>query len=585
MKRFFKIFFACLLAMVVFCILIFFFFAGLLGGIMSNTERTVSYDEAVLEISLKAPIREQSYLDPVNAILKQNNFKIQGLHDLIRGIKKAEKDSEIKGIYLKLNGNSNLYATNEELRRALLDFKKSGKFIIAYGDVITQKDYYIASVADKVFLNPVGALDFSGFSMTTIFFKGAMDKLGIQANVFYDGKFKSATEPFRTTHMTEANKLQTKAYLNSLYGHFLSGISEQRHLDTAILFKYANQGLVQSAKDALDYGLVDGLEYPDEVKDVMKKKMGLSGKEDIDFISWSDYSANQHLKKQHRKKIAILYAQGNIINNGSKSAKPQIVGRKYVKLFKKIREDSSIKAVVFRVNSPGGSALASDKIWRALMLTKQIKPVVVSMGDYAASGGYYISCAANEIFTEANTLTGSIGVFGIVPDLTHFFKNKLGVTFDGVKTAEYADMGSAVRPMTAAEKKMMQNNVDRIYETFKDRVSKGRMLSEVTVDSIAQGRVWSGADAVRLGLADSIGGMPAAIDAAARLADLSKYSLKEFPAAEEPYEKILQSVKGDIQSSVIEKKLGAYFPIFKQMKELKKPSGKVMARLPFVLYK
>ncbi len=585
MKGFLKAFFASLLALVVFCVLLFFFFAGMIGGLMKTEEAVEIHNNSVLVMELNTPIREQPYVNPLNALLKNGKFKIQGLHELVRGIEKAQTDPSVQGIYLKLNGGPNGYATNEALRRALLQFKQSGKFIIAYGDVITQKDYYLASVADKVYLNPEGMLDFAGFSMKMVFFKSAMDKLDIQAQIFYDGKYKSATEPFRTTEMTAANKVQTRAYLSSLYDHFLTGISEQRHIDTAILFAYANKGLVQSASDAKEYGLVDGLKYKDEVIKLLHQKLQVPAGDDLDFVSLSDYSATKaSLKLNTHNKIAVLYAQGSIINESVEGAGPNIAAERYVKLFKSIREDSSIKAVVFRINSPGGSALASDKIWRAVMLTKQIKPVVVSMGDYAASGGYYIACAADSIFTEANTLTGSIGVFGIIPNLQSFFKNKLGITFDGVKTAQYADIGSPVRPLTAAEKTMIQDNVDEVYRTFKERVSQGRRLAESVVDSIAQGRVWSGATAVKIGLADAIGGMPAAIACAGNMAGLSDYGLVEYPKPELPYRQALQTLTGKIKTSIVQQELGKYFTVFQQLKEVTRAQGEVMARLPFVFY-
>lgn len=586
MKGFIKVFFASLLALIVFCALLFFLLIGVVSSLMPMKESIEVHTNSVLVLNLNTPIREQPYLNPLNAVLKNGEFKIQGLHELVRGIKNAETDPAIRGIYLKLNGDQDGYATNEALHRALLHFRQSGKFIIAYGDIISQKGYYLASVANKVFLNPQGILDFSGFSMKMMFFKGAMEKLDIEAQVFFDGKYKSATEPFRTTEMTAANKLQTRAYLNSLYDHFLSGISKQRHIDTAILFDYANKGLIQSARDALEYGLVDGLKYKDEVMKVLRKKVGIPFGNTLDFVALSDYSATKNLFDMNTdNNIAILYAQGDIINESEgSSAISYIAAEKYVSLFKKLRKDKSIKAIVFRVSSPGGSALASDKIWRAVMLTKQIKPVVVSMGDYAASGGYYISCAADSIFTEANTLTGSIGVFGIIPNFQTFFKNKLGITFDGIKTAKYADMGSPVRPLSEAEKTIIQNNVDRVYRTFKHRVSRGRELPDSLVDAIAQGRVWSGAAAVKMGLADKIGGMPAAIACAGRMAGLSDFGLVEYPKRKLPYEQVLQNLSGRIKTSIVKERLGKYFSMYQQLEKISSSSGHIMARLPYVLY-
>ena len=583
MKGFFKAFFASLLALIVFCVLLFFFFAGVIGGLMESQEKVTVHTHSIVVLDLNTVLREQPYLNPLNAVLKKGDFKIEGLHQLVDGIHRAAADPAIAGIYLKLNGNPNGYATSEALRRALLQFKQSGKFVMAYGDVISQKDYYLASVADEIFLNPEGALDFSGFSMQMMFFKGAMDKLDIQAQVFYDGQFKSATEPFRTTEMTPANKLQTRAYLNSLYAHFLSGISQQRQIDTSVLFTYADKGLVQSADDALDYGLVDALQYPDEVRDALCRKMDRPLGSDLDFVSLADYSPSvKAVASGSAEKIAILYAQGDIVSESLDGSMPHIDADRYVKLLREIRADSSIKAVVLRVNSPGGSALAADKIWRAVLLTRQIKPVVVSMGDYAASGGYYIACAADSIFTEANTLTGSIGVFGIIPNLQSFFKNKLGITFDGVKTARYADMGRAVRPLTETEKAFIQKGVDRVYRTFKSRVSQGRGLSDSAVERIAQGRVWSGSDAVTLGLADMLGGMPAAVACAGRMAGLDHYALVSYPKPDMPYEEVLESL-GKWKSQLVHEELGSYFPAFRQLKELQQPSGEIMARLPFVL--
>lgn len=583
MRSFLKMFFAALLAIVAFTVIVFFFFLGLVSSAM-RTEKEVSLNEnSVLVLDLNKPLREQPYLNPLNAVLQKEDLKIQGLHEVVRSIKGAAGDDHIEGIYLKLNGDPNGFATNEELRRALLDFKRSGKFIYAYGDVISQKAYYVGSLANKIFLNPQGMLDFSGFSMKMIFLKGTLDKLDIKPQIFYEGKFKSATEPFRVKQMTEANKIQTREYLGDLYQHFLAGIGEQRHIDTASLFDFANEGKIQSAADALQYGLVDGLKYKDEVMNSLREKLDISRGDDIPFVEVSEYKRpNYSFSGNSQLKIAILYAEGDIVNGHNESgALSKIAADDYVHLFKKLREDSSIKAIVFRVNSPGGSALASDEIWRALMLTRQIKPVVVSMGDFAASGGYYISCAADSIFAEPNTLTGSIGVFGIIPNLQSFFKNKLGVTFDGVKTAQYADLGTITRPLTNTEKQFIQASIDSVYTTFKRRVINGRDLPPTVVDSIAQGRVWSGVDALRLGLVDRLGGLHAAVNCAKRMANLSSYSIAEYPKPEIPYQKLLSSLTGKVQMSILKNRLGENYAVFKQLEQVTHASGEIMARLPF----
>lgn len=583
MKTFFKMFFAALLAMVVFVVIVFFFFMGLISSAVSTKKETSIKPNSVLVVDLNKPLREQPYLNPINAFLQKEDLKIQGLHDVVRSIKDAAGDNNIKGIYLKLNGNPNGFATNEELRRALLDFKRSGKFIYAYGDVIPQQSYYVGSLANKIFLNPQGMLDFSGFSLKIMFFKGTLDKLDIKPQIFYEGKFKSATEPFRVKQMTQANKIQTREYLGDLYHHFLEGIGSQRDIDTASLFRFANEGRIQNASDALRYGLVDGLKYKDEVMSSLREKLGISRGKDIPFVPVSEYKrSNISFGKGSQDKIAILYAQGDIVNGNNESgALPNIAADDYIDLFKKLREDSSVKAIVFRVNSPGGSALASDKIWRAVMLTKQIKPVVVSMGDYAASGGYYISCAADSIFAEPNTLTGSIGVFGLIPDLQSFFQNKLGITFDGVKTAQYADMGTITRPLTPGEKQFIQAGIDSVYETFKYRVTSGRKLSAAVVDSIAQGRVWSGTDALRIGLVDRLGGLHAAVECAKNMAHLSSVYITEYPKPEMPYQKLISNLTGQVQISILKKKLGENYPVFKQLEQITNADGEIMARLPY----
>lgn len=586
MKSFLKMFLAALLAMVAFTILVFFVLAGIIGSAVSTTEKVSLAPNSLLVIDLSQPLMEQKNINPFNVLLQHDRLETNGLHDVITLIGKAATDDQVKGIYLKINDDPNGFATNEALRKALLDFKRSKKFIYAYGDVVSQKAYYVATAADKIFLNPQGMLDFSGFSMQMMFLKGTLDKLEIEPQIFYDGKFKSATEPLRTTQMTEANRIQTKAFLGDLYNHFLAGVSRNRNIDTARLFRYANEGLIQDANDALRYGLVDGLKYNDEMMDMFREQLGISSSADLHLVSVNTYEKSGDAKDYGiGNKVAVLYAQGDIVTgDGSNDGNDiRIASGDYIKMIRKLRKDSSVKAIVFRVNSPGGSALASDEIWRELLLAKKSKPVVVSMGDYAASGGYYISCVADSIFAEPNTLTGSIGVFGIIPNLQSFFKNKLGITFDGVKTAQYADLGTVSRPLTETEKRFIQRSVDSTYATFKRRVAAGRHLSEATVDSIAQGRVWSGVAAREIGLVDRLGGLNDAIACAARMAHLPSYNLREYPEPEAPFRKLFKNLSGGWETSVLKKELGENFPLYRQWKMATESNGTIMARLPYEL--
>ncbi|KAA2243411.1 signal peptide peptidase SppA [Chitinophaga agrisoli] len=582
MRNFFKIFFASLLALIVFGVISIIVMLAMIGKALAP-EKVVIDPNSVLVLETSQPYGEQKTNNPIGALLQRDASETPGLYDAVRMIEHAAKDDNIKGIYLKTDGNPNGFATSEELRNALLQFRKSGKFVYAYGEGMSQQAYYLASTANKIFLHPQGGVDFQGFSTTIMFLKGTLEKLEIQPQIFYDGRFKSATEPFRETQMTEANRIQTRAYLSDLYGHYLANIGKSRNLDTATLYRYANEGLIQNAHDAVNLKLVDGLRYDDQVMDELRKQLNLEKGDDINFVSLTKYESGADYKSTSGdSKIAVLYAQGSIV---SKSGNEDVIiaSEDYIKEIRKLREDKSIKAIVFRVNSPGGSALASESIWRELELAKKAKPVVVSMGDYAASGGYYISCMADTIFAQPNTLTGSIGVFAMMANLQNFFKNKLGVTFDGVKTAQYADLGSATRPMTETERQFIQKAIDSIYSTFKSRVIAGRKLQAAVVDSIAQGRVWSGVQAKQLGLVDRIGGLNEAVACAAKMAKVSSYRLREYPEVKEPLEKLMKTFGSDASASYVKKELGANYSIYQQIKRLQEMEGEIQARLPFDL--
>lgn len=581
MKSFFKIFFASLLALVIFTLIVFFITAGWIAGLASRQRPGVE-SRSVLVLDISQHFKEQQVESPLSAFSSSDEMDIPGLYDVVRLIHKAKTDKNIHGIYIVADGNPNGFASSEEIRNALIDFKSGKKFVIAHGNIVSQKAYHIADVADKVYLNPTGSLEWVGFNVDYFFLKGALDKLEIQPQIFYAGKFKSATEPFRTDKMTPENRLQTTAWLNDLYNHFLATVSSSRNIDTATLHQLANDGKVQTAQDAVDNKLVDGLRYDDQVKDEIRKKLDLDKYDKINFISINKYARAGGFRKVGKEKIALIYAEGTIVDGGN-DQQGVIASENYMSLIRKARLDKTIKAIVFRVNSGGGSALASENIWRELSLARQDKPVVVSFGDVAASGGYYISCAADSIFAEPNTITGSIGVFGIIPNMEAFFKNKLGITFDGVKTGQYADAG-VLHPLTEKEKKMVQQSIEIIYQQFKKRVADGRKKDTSYIENIAQGRVWSGDNALSIGLIDRFGSIDEAVASAASLAKISDYRLREFPEQRTVLDRLFNSSSPDF-STKMKAQLGEEnYKIYQEINRIRQMTNSVQARLPFEFF-
>lgn len=581
MGTFFKAFFASLLALVIFSLICFFLLVGIISGLTSKEKVHVEH-KSVLVVNLSQNFQEQKDNDALNALTSDEN--IPGLYDVIRMIKHAKTDNNISGIYITGDGNANGFAASNELRQAIQDFKTSKKFVLAHADLLTQGSYFISAIADKVYINPAGMMDWSGFNTDLVFLKGTLDKLEIEPQIFYAGKFKSATEPFRTDKMTPENKLQTTAWLGDLYNYFLVKTSEARKIDTATLHALANNAAIQTPQDALEYKLIDGLKYDDEVKDEIKNRLKIGKYDKLNFISLSKYADAINFKISGKDKIAVIYAEGDIVDGEGTS--DNIGGDKFRKLIRRVRLDKSIKAIVLRINSGGGSALASENIWRELSVAKKDKPVVVSFGDVAASGGYYIASGADSIFASANTITGSIGVFALVPNMQRFFKNKLGITFDGVKTAEHAGSGAIYRPLSEQEKKYFQNSVDRIYAQFKQRVAEGRNKSTTYVDSIAQGRVWSGEDALQLGLVDKMGSLQSAIDCAARMAKTNDYRLREYPETTGWLERLLSkgSSTNDADTKIKEQVGEENYKVYKELIRVQQICGSVQARLPFEFF-
>ncbi|MFC5285042.1 signal peptide peptidase SppA [Pedobacter alpinus] len=581
MKQFFKFVFASMVGIILSTIVLFLIFIALITAVISSSKENVEIKEnTILHVNLNVPITERSASSPLDD-LDFGPFKgekVLGLNDILKSIKSAKDDDNIKGIYLDVSYMMTGFASIEEIRNALLDFKKSGKFIIAYSEVYTQGAYYLASVANKVYLNPQGILELKGFSSEIMFFKGALDKLDIEAQIIKVGTFKSAVEPFILDKMSEANKLQTTALLGSLYNHFTTKISESRKIPQDSLKAIADGLKSRSPEDALRYKLVDGLKYKDEILDELKTKTGVEKAKNLATVSITEYAKTIKNTSTASERIAVIYANGDI--NSGEGDENTIGSEGISKALRKARLDEKVKAVVLRVNSPGGSALASDVIWREVLLTKKAKPLIVSMGDYAASGGYYIACAADEIYAEPNTITGSIGVFAIIPNMKGFFNNKLGITFDGVKTGQFADLGDVSRPLNDAEKMILQREVNRTYVDFTKRVADGRKIPQSYVDSIGQGRVWTGEQAVKLKLVDKLGHLNDAIAAAAKKAKLKEYKIVNYPEIKDGLMGLLDDSEEKLKTYIVKQELGNTYPYYKQIKEVATMKG-LQAKLPY----
>jgi protease-4 len=593
MKQFFKFFFASLLAMAVAGVIFFAVFFMIIGavsqsisGAFSSGETTILKDNSILNIDLTKDYHELGESNSL-ALFTGGDSKSIGLLDLLRSIKLAKADPKIKGIYLKTGGSPNGQATAQQIREALKDFKQSGKFIYSYGDFVPQSDYFIASVADAIYINPLGSVELKGLASKLVFFKGALDKLNVQPEIFYCGQFKSATEPFRMDKMSDPNRKQIAALQHDIWQQMVMAIMEHTHADSNTVASWVQNGTIQTASDAIKYKLADGIMYKDEIESLLRSKTGIPVKEDIHFVDANDYLGNS--KPDFKGvQIAVLVAEGEIIDGSSQSSSYQIASEDFIKEIRNVRDNDDIKAVVMLVNSPGGSALASEVILRELQILKKKKPLVVSMGDLAASGGYYISCQADSIFALPNTITGSIGVFGMMFNTQAFFNDKLGVTFDGEKNAPYADFPNANRPMTEQEKTFIQNGVDSIYKTFKSRVATGRRLDIAYVDSIGQGRVWTGTAGLKNGLVDAIGGLDRAITSAASLAKITDYHVVNYPKVEDKMSKILamlgkSSSKEKIMAEqLLEQELGKEYRWFRMLKMMQEQKNHIWMMMPYV---
>jgi protease IV len=534
MREFIKLVCAAVLGFVIASVIIFVLLLVLIGGIangLSNTQSVSPAENSVLQINLDYDIPERTDINPLHGITYTNyqpNEEL-GLNDVLKVINKAAYDPKIKGVFLDFGEFPSGIATAEQIRKALVDFKESGKFVIAYSEVYSQKAYYVESVADKIFLNPQGYLDFRGLGINILFYKNMLDKLGIQMQVIYEGKYKTATEPFRLDSMSKPNKEMSLSMINDIQNNLYISISSSRNIPQRALDSIASNFLLRHASDVKRFHLADSLLYRDQVFDYLRSKLKINLSDRIHFVTMNNYkdAVSQNNSGDSKNKIGVLYAFGDIVDGEGDLT--NIGADRFVREFEKLRKDDDVKAIVFRVNSPGGSALASDLIWREVSITKKDKPVIVSMGDYAASGGYYISCNATKIVAEPTTLTGSIGVFGIIPNIQKLLNDKLGITSDGVGTGKYSDFGDIDRPLSDSEKYILHNQIDSTYRTFLKRVSDGRNKDTAYIDSIAQGRVWTGSQAIKNGLVDTLGDFNLAIRLAAGAAKISDYTIKDYP--------------------------------------------------------
>jgi protease-4 len=584
MKQFFKFVLATMVGIVVITVIGILIIIGIV--VAASGDKHVEIDSnSVLHIEFTSNIPERTPNNPLAGLgfLGIDGEKSLGLNDILVNIKKAKTDENIKGIFLDESYMFSGQATTEEIRNALIDFKRSGKFIIAYSEVYTQGFYYLASIADKVYINPKGIFEFRGFSSQITFLKGALDKLGIQAQVIKVGTYKSAVEPFILNKMSDANRLQVNSYLGSLYDYYLTGISKSRQISKDSLFNLANNLTIRFPEDALKYKLVDGLKYKDQVLDELKERTNIEAKSDLHSVDLGDYTngitKDVGEKKDSKNHIAVIYASGEI--TGGDGDDNTIGSEKISSALRKVRLDDKVKAVVLRVNSPGGSSLASDVIWREVMLTKKVKPIIVSMGDLAASGGYYISCAADSIIAEPNTITGSIGIFAIIPNLQKLFNDKLGITFDGVKTGKYSDLGNISRPLSDEEKAILQNNVNRGYDDFTKAVAEGRHKTQAYIDSIGQGRVWTGTQAVKIGLVDRLGNINDAIRSAAKKANIKTYKLVAYPEQKSFLNKFGSGLSTKMKTHFVKSELGENYRYYDQIKSVTQMMRVPQARIPY----
>lgn len=586
MKDFFKYLLATITGLILFSFIAFLLMFAIIAGMASMGEQEVIVKEnTVLHLKLQGNIvdkKQPNPFDDLNFLGNDDMVREMGMNQILSCINKAAVDDDISGILLNPGMFSTGMSTLKEIREALERYKESGKFLIAYASNYTQGGYYVASVADTVLLNPLGILEIRGLTGQYTFFKKAMDKLGIKANIVKVGTYKSAIEPFTREEMSPKSREQTEVLIQGLWAHFKAVVSEGRQINPELIEKYAEEGMTFGDNQfLLRSGLIDALMYDDEVTSKLNVLSGKDADAKENLISVRKYykapEPKRDKKEFTRDKIAVIFAQGGIddgSNNGIKS-------RKLSETIRKARKDKNIKAIVLRVNSPGGSAFGSEQVWREVVLAREEKPFIASMGNVAASGGYYIACAAHTIMAQPTTITGSIGIFGMFPDFEGL-TNKLGISFDYVKTHDYADMPNVMREMSGDEHRLLQRYVARGYDTFLERCAEGRHTTKEKIDVVAQGRVWTGADAKEKGLVDKLGGLHDAVELAAEMAGLENYRIKEMPKEKELLELILEDFQNSVSQGWMRFKLGGQYDLYEQFVRYQGLSG-IQARAPYEL--
>lgn len=538
---------------------------------------------SILRIKLQGEIMERAGDETPLDILNQDDEGSIGLDQALEALKKAAKNDNVKGIYLEGGALYAYPAELQELRQGLLKFKESGKWIVAYGDSYSRGAYYLCSVADEIYLNPEGDLSWTGMASLPIFYTGLLNKIGVKMQVFKVGTYKSAVEPFINTEMSEANRQQVESYLGSLWNCMLNDVAQSRNIKVDELNAMADSTLILCEADVfVEKKLADKLGYLSDVKDALRERMELDEDDDLAFTTLADVAASDNLGDKIDEEVAVYYAYGEINDSRGMGFDQEhsITTMQTLTDLQKLRKDDDVKAVVIRVNSPGGSAYASEQIWHEVQLLRAEKPVVISMGGMAASGGYYISCGANKIFAESMTLTGSIGIFGMIPDASELLTQKLGLSFDVVKTNAMGDFGTRGRPFNAGESAKLQNYVNRGYELFTGRVATGRGMAQDSVKVIGEGRVWTGEQALKIGLVDQLGDLDDAIEAAAALAELEKYTIGRYPSPEPWYKNLLDKNKNGYMEGQMRAALGEYYPAFAIIRRIGKMDP-IQARLPY----
>lgn len=578
-KAFFASCLGSLVALTLLCVILISIFS------ITGDSKVEVKEGSILRLNLDAPITEIERELPITfSLLGESAPRPIGLAQFRQAIQYAKDDSKIKGIYINVSLPQTGYTTIEEIRQVLLDFRTSGKWVIVYSELFSESAYYLASAADKVYLNPEGEIEFNGLTAEVSFFKRLFDKLEVKPEVFRVGEFKSAVEPFLLEKMSPENRMQLNEMINSIHDHVLDRVSESRSIPREKLNEIADKMLVRNAKQAVEYGLVDSLLYVDQVEAELKQRAGIDVDKKIDFVKYSKYRKSISTYKASKNEVAVVVAEGTILPGKSEGGDNIIGSESFIKEMKSVREDDEVKAVVVRINSPGGSFQASDAMWREIRLTAESKPVIASMSDYAASGGYYLAMACDTIVAQPHTITGSIGIFSVLFDASGLLNNKIGITFDQIKTGEVGDLITVTRPLTAQERDIWQTRTEEVYETFTGKAAQGRHIPVDSIKKVASGRVWTGSQAVQRKLVDVVGSFEDALAIAVKSAGLDDdYKVRYYPQYTPSFvEQIISQIDEEESSNALEQELGAYYHLYEYWKVVRSYQG-TQARMPYEL--